>query len=57
MTSLAFLIRASVAANAAAAAFSPTPYLAMIAFRDGTLAPGASTPSRICARRSASTRR
>src|SRR5262244_2272207 len=43
--------------SACLAAVSPTPYLAMIPFRDGTRAPGASTPSRICARRSSSTLR
>src|SRR5262249_50006749 len=43
--------------RACLAAVSPTPYLAMIPFRDGTRAPGASTPSRICARRSSSTLR
>src|SRR5215471_4161754 len=43
--------------SACLAAVSPTPYLAMIPFRDGTRAPGAGTPSRICARRSSSTLR
>src|SRR5215469_8398121 len=43
--------------SACLAAVSPTLYLAMIPFRDGTRAPDPSAPSRICARRSSSTLR